>query len=144
MRHLLLVALLLTGCAPADEPPPVAVEGESTQAPGVTCSPPSPLAAVPSPPVALPPGSVVVGLDEQAGQRLLTGRVEATVDEVLDHFRGLPGAVVSRDEDEGRTGRLQLFAAAGDVGVTVALLTCPRGLTGFTLSTPVTQSSPAG
>ena len=138
----------MTGCA-ADEqepPPPASVEGVSEGASGAPCVPPSPLAAPPEPPppVVLPPGAVLTDVAEQAGQRLVTGRVEATVEEVLAHFRADPGYVVTRDEDEGRSGRLQLFGARGDVGVIVAVLTCPRGLTGFTISSPVTQASPAG
>lgn len=146
MRALLLAVVLLAACAPAEEPPPPAsLEGESVAEPGVPCVPPSPLAAppVPPPPVALPPGSVLVDVSEQAGQRLVSGRVEATVEQVLAHFRTDPSYVVTRDEDEGRAGRLQLFGARGDVAVTVAELTCPAGLTGFTVATAVTEPSPA-
>ena len=143
MRLLLAAALLLTACAAEEQPPPpVSVEGESLVASGAPCVPPSPLPTPPRPPLALPTGSVLVDVTEQAGQRLVTGRVEATVAEVLQHFRDDPAYVVSRDEDEGRSGRLQLFGARGDVGVTVARLTCPRGATGFTISTPVTKPSP--
>ena len=109
----------------------------------------SPLATAPSPPppVVLPPGAVLTDVTEQAGRRLVTGRVEATVSEVLAPFRTDPSYVVTRDEDEGRAGELLLFGARGQVGLTVARLTCPRGLTGFTISTavgPVTEPSPSG
>ena len=100
-------------------------------------------ASVPAPPVDLPPGSVLTDVRQVGDQRLVTGRVSATVDQVLEHFRTAEGFVVSRDEDEGRAGELQLFGAAGTVGVTVARLTCPRDQTGFTVSTAVTQPSPA-
>jgi hypothetical protein len=148
VRPLLLAGLvLLAGCA--DEPPqapPVSVEGESRVEPGRSCAPVPPLAAAPSPPppVQLPTGSVLTDVTVQQDQRLVTGRVDATVQEVLEHFRRDPGYVVTRDEDEGRSGRLQLFGARGALGVTVAVLTCPQGLTGFTISSPVTQESPAG
>jgi len=141
----LLAALLLTGCgADPEPPPPASVEGVSEAASGAPCVPPSPLAAPPEPrpPVLLPPGAVLTDVTEQAGQRLVSGQVEASVEEVLDHFRADPGYVVTRDEDEGRAGRLQLFGARGEVGVTVAVLLCPRGLTGFTISAPVTQPAP--
>ena len=142
----LLAVLLAGGCASSPEPtPPAAVEGESSVAPGVTCVPPSPLPAVPTA-VQLPPGAVLTDETEQAGQRLVTGRVEATVEQVLEHFRNAPGYVVTRDEDEGRAGELLLFGAAGDVGVTVGRLTCPRGATGFTIATAGnagTQPSPS-
>lgn len=147
MRLLLAAALLLTACAAEEQPPPpVSVEGESLLASGVPCVAPPPLAAPPEapPPVVLPPGTVLTDVTEQAGQRLVTGQVTATVDEVLAHFRADPGYVVTRDEDEGRSGRLQLFGARGEVGVVVARLTCPAGLTGFTISTAVTRPSPSG
>ena len=107
--------------------------------------PPSPLAAAPDPPppVTLPPGSVLTDVTEQAGQRLVTGRVAASVQEVLEHFRGAPSYVVTRDEDEGVAGELVLFGPRGDVAITVAELACPEGLTGFTLGTAVRQASPA-
>ncbi len=136
--------LLLTGCAAQEQQPPVSVEGESVVASGVPCVPSSPLPSAPPAAVALPRDSVVVDITEQAGQRLVSGRVEATVAEVLTHFRSDPAYVVTRDEDEGRSGRLQLFGSAGDVAITVAVLTCPRGQTGFTVSIPVTQPSPPG
>lgn len=101
-------------------------------------------ASRPEVPVALPFGAVLTDVREIGGQRLVTGRAPASVTEVLAHFRAAPGYVVTRDEDEGRSGELQLFGSTGDVGVTVARLTCPRGQTGFTLSTLVTQPSPAG
>ena len=143
-RALLLLAL--TGCTAQGEPPapPAAVDGVSTVESGVPCAPPSVLSEpVGVLPVEPPPGAVLTDVAEQAGQRLVTGRVAASVDDVLEHFRAAPGYVVSRDEDEGRSGKLQLFGARGDVTVTVALLTCPRGSTGFTLAT-VTGPSPAG
>ena len=99
---------------------------------------------MPPPPVDLPPGSVLTDVRQVGDQRLVTGRVSTTVAQTLAHFRAADGFVVSRDEDEGRAGELQLFGAAGTIGVTVARLTCPRGQTGFTLSTLVTQPSPAG
>lgn len=100
-------------------------------------------ASVPPPPVDLPPGAVLTDVTQAGQERLVTGRVAAGVDEVLEHFRGAAGFVVTRDEDEGRAGELRLFGAAGEIGVTVARLTCPRGQTGFTLSTAVTEASPA-
>lgn len=143
----MVLALLATaGCA-ADEPqPPVSVEGVSTQVPGLPCVPVPPLTAPPTPPppVVLPPGTVLTDVTVQSGQRLVTGQVDAPVEEVLAHFRSDPGYVVTRDEDEGRTGRLQLFGARGEVGILAAVLTCPRGLTGFTISVPVMQPSPTG
>ncbi len=118
--------------------------GTSTAESGAPCVAPSPLdaASVPPPPVDLPRGSELTDVRQVADQRLVTGRVPATVEQVLAHFRAAEGFVVSRDEDEGRSGELQLFGAAGTVGVTVARLTCPPGQTGFTLA--VTQPSPAG
>lgn len=142
----MLLALLLAGCGSTDaQLPPASVEGSSTVESGAPCVAASPLdaASVPPPPVALPPGSVLTDVTQSGPTRLVTGRVEADVDAVLDHFRTAEGFVVSRDEDEGRAGELQLFGAAGDVGVTVARLTCPRGSTSFTLSTVVTQPTPA-
>lgn len=143
---MLLALLATTGCAADEPPPPVSVEGESTQVPGVACVPVPPLTAPPTPPppVVLPAGAVLTDVTVQQGQRLVTGQLEAPVEEVLEHFRNDPGYVVTRDEDEGRAGRLQLFGARGEVGITVAVLTCPRGLTGFTISVPVMQPSPAG
>lgn len=143
-----LAVLLLTACGSPDRAPapPSSVEGTSTVEPGAPCVAPSPLdaASVPPPPVPLPPGAVLTDVTQAGPLRLVTGRVEATVDEVLDHFRGAPGFVVSRDEDEGRSGELQLFGATGDVTVLVARSTCPRGATRFTVSSAVTQASPAG
>lgn len=146
MVRRVLLLLLLTGCSAQEEPPPPsAVDGVSTVESGAPCVPPSPLAEpLAALPVEPPPGAVLTGVTEQAGQRLVTGRVAGPVDGVLEHFRAAPGYVVSRDEDEGRAGRLQLFGARGDVGITVALLTCPRGSTGFTIATAVTSPSPAG
>ena len=120
------------------------MEGSSTVESGAPCLPAPPLAAAtaPQPPVALPPDAVLTDVREVGGTRLVTGRSPGTVAEVLAHFRGVTGYVVVRDEDEGRAGELQLFGVAGDVGVTVARLTCPRGLTGFTLATPKRQPSP--
>ena len=115
-------------------------------APGAPCVPPSPVPAVPTA-VRLPAGAVLTDVTVQAGQRLVTGRVALPVEQVLEHFRAAPGYVVTRDEDEGRAGELLLFGAAGDVGVTVAELTCPRGATGFTIATSgaaVTKASPSG
>ena len=142
----MLLPLLLAGCS--EEPPvqPRTQEGVSSAAPGASCAPAPELVADPAPsaPVALPAGAVLTDVTQQAGQRLVTGRVEAPVQEVLEHFRAAPDYVVSRDEDEGRSGRLQLFGARGEVSVTVARLTCPRGSTGFTLGTAVTESAPPG
>ena len=139
------------GCTSSveDPAPPDAVEGTSTVESGSPCVAPSPLAdsAVPESPVLLPTGAVLTDVTEAAGQQLITGRVDLPVAAVLEHFRAAPGFVVSRDEDEGRGGRLQLFGVSGDVGVTVARLTCPRGVTGFTVSSAgqaVTQPSPSG
>ncbi len=141
---MLVLALLLAGCGAAEEPPPTSVEGVSSQAPGVMCVPPSPLAAAPDPPppVVLPAGAVLTDVSVQAGQRLVTGRVELTVSEVLQHFRRDPSFVVTAEEDEGPAGRLRLFGRSGQVDVTVAELTCPSGLTGFTVAAPVTEASP--
>lgn len=111
------------------------MEGSSTVESSRPCVAAPPLAPVPPVPVALPAGALVTDVTEAAGQRLVTGRVEATVEQVLAHFRSVPGFVVTRDEDEGRAGELQLFGSTGDVGVTVARSTCPRGETRFTLST---------
>ena len=137
--------LTVAGCSDerAEPLPPASVEGSSSAVSGAPCVPtPALTAAVPPPPVALPAGAVLTDVRQAGAQRLVSGRVEATVDEVLAHFRSAPGFVVSRDEDEGRAGELQLFGAAGDVGVTVARLTCPRGATSFTVA--VTQASPSG
>jgi len=135
---------MVAACASSPEPPPSSTEGVSTAVSGVPCLPPSPLAAPPDPPppVVLPPGTVLTDVTVQAGQRLVTGRVEGSVQDVLAHFRADPSNVVTRDEDEGRSGRLQLFGVRGDVSVTVAELTCPSGLTGFTLATAVIEPSP--
>ena len=143
-RLALLALVLVAGCS-SHQQQPSSVEGSSTAQSGAPCAAPSPLdaASVPAPPVDLPPGSVLTDVRQVGDQRLVTGRVSATVDQVLEHFRTAEGFVVSRDEDEGRSGELQLFGAAGTVGVTVARLTCPRGQTGFTVSTAVTQPSPA-
>lgn len=144
-RALLLLALV--GCSAPGEPPPppAAVDGVSTLESGVPCVPPSILSEpVGVLPVEPPPGAVLTDVAQQGGQRLITGRVVGSVEDVLEHFRSAPGYVVSRDEDEGRSGRLQLFGARGDVAVTVALLTCPRGSTGFTIATTVTGPSPGG
>ena len=142
---MLLSALLLGGCAPGEPPPPSSVEGISSAVPGAPCVAPSPLAAAPDPPppVALPPGAVLTDVTEQLGQRLVTGQVEATVAQVLEHFRRDPAYVVTRDEDEGRAGELRLFGARGEVAITVAELTCPEGRAGFTIATSVAQASPA-
>ena len=145
MRAALLSVLLLAACAPAEQPPPPSsVEGVSTAVPGVPCVPASPLAAAPDrpPPVALPPGAVLTDVTEQAGQRLVSGQVGGSVQEVLAHFRRAPAYVVTRDEDEGVAGELVLFGPRGDVAVTVAELACPQGVTGFTLVTAVARPSP--
>jgi hypothetical protein len=141
----LLVALLVAGCGSAQEPPPASVEGESRVELGAPCAPRPVLVADPAPsvPVELPPAGVLTDVTEQAGQRLVTGRVEATVEQVLAHFRAAPGYVVTRDEAEGRAGELLLFGARGDVAVTVATLTCPRGFTGFTIATAAGSGSTA-
>lgn len=106
-------------------------------------------ASVPAALVALPPGAVLTDVREVGPQRLVTGRTAQTVEQVLAHFRAADGFVVTRDEDEGRAGELQLFGGAGDVTVTVGRITCPRGATSFTVTGPattgpVTQPSPAG
>jgi hypothetical protein len=120
------------------------LEGSSRVESGAPCPTPAPRPGVPAAPVALPPAAVLTDVTEQAGQRLVTGRVAAPVDQVLEHFRSAPGFVVTRDEDEGRGGRLLLFGARGDVAVTVARLTCPRGFTGFTIAAPGSGVSPSG
>lgn len=144
-----MLPLLVAGCSTEPAEQPATQEGVSSAAPGATCSPAPELVADPTPsaPVALPAGAVLTDVTEQAGQRLVSGRVALSVGEVLAHFRADPAYVVTRDEDEGRSGTLQLFGARGDVGITVADLTCPAGLTGFTIATAraaVTQPSPVG
>lgn len=142
------LVLLLTACAgqQEDPPPPSSVEGSSLLASSAPCAAPSPLdaAAVPPGPVALPPGTVLTDVTQAGDLRLVTGRAPLTVDEVLAHFRTAEGFVVTRDEDEGRGGELQLFGTSGDVTVTVARLTCPQGSTGFTVASAVSQPSPPG
>lgn len=125
------------------------VEGTSTVASSSPCSVAAPIVAPERGTVLpLPPGAVLTDVTEQTGQRLATGRVEAGVEEVLAHFRAAAasgGYVVQRDEDEGRAGRLLLFGSAGEIGVTVARLTCPRGATGFTLAVPLaSKPAPSG
>lgn len=135
----------MAGCGTTEQPPPVSVEGSSTVESGTPCVAASPLdpASVPPPLVALPPGAVLTDVTQAGREHLVTGRVEGSVEQVLEHFRTAPGFVVSRDEDEGRSGELKLFGSVGDVGVTVARLTCPRGWTSFTISTTVTQTAPS-
>jgi hypothetical protein len=118
-------------------------EGTSTVESGRPCTPaPASDGALPPgypPRLALPPGAVVTDISRQAGLDLVTGRVDAPVDAVLTHFRESAepaGFVVTRDEDEGQAGRLQLFGATSEIGVTVARLGCPRGATGFTVQVP--------
>jgi hypothetical protein len=48
----------------------------------------------------------------------VTGRAPGDARDVLEHFRtaaGPAGFAVIRDEDEGRSGRLQLFGATSEV-----------------------------
>ena len=93
---------------------------------------------MPPPPVPLPAGAELTDVTQLAGQRLVSGRVTASVEQVLAHFRaaaGPAGYVVQRAEDEGRSGRLLLFGARGEISITIARLRCPPDWTGFTVGT---------
>lgn len=132
----LVLVAALTGCG--DEPSPAAVEGTSVVESGPPCPVPSALPSAPPVPAGLPlpAGSEVTAYGTAAGTPALTGRVDAPVEQVLAHFRAAveqAGFVVQRDEDEGRAGELGFFGARGDGTVTVSRLTCPRGVTGFTV-----------
>lgn len=144
---LCVVALLtLTGCgadAPRAERGVDSVqEGTSTVESGAPCVP-APEVSAPLPAsypasLALPRGAVVTSVGRQGGFDLVSGRVEAPAEDVLDHFRDAAepaGFAIVRDEDEGRAGQLQLFGPSRELGITVAQLTCPRGSSGFTLRT---------
>ena len=144
----LVLVLALSGCG--EDPEPVArpggnvQEGTSTVESGAACVPAAevdqPLPASYPSRLPLPPGAVLTDVRRQGEQDLVTGRVEGDADDVLTHFREAAepaGFGVVRDEDEGRSGRLQLFGAAAVVDVTVARLTCPRGSAGFTLAVQV-------
>lgn len=133
-----VLALALVAAAACGEPSPTAVEGTSTQEPGVACQAPEPLTSAPPVPadLALPAGAVLTDTRPLGGSASVTGRVEAPVAEVLAHFRAAvdaAGFVLQRDEDEGRAGELAFFGARGTGQVTVSRLTCPRGATGFTV-----------
>lgn len=140
-RLLLGLLLVLVAACGQDERPAV-TQGVSVQESGAPCEPPPALGAVPPdalpPGLELPAGALVTAVAEQQGFTLVTGRVEATVAQVLDHFRaasGRAGLVVQRDEDEGRGGKLDFFGLSVESGVTVARLACPGGSTGFTVRT---------
>ena len=79
--------MLVAGCADPAQPPS-SVEGSSRAESGTPCVAPSALdaASVPPPPVDLPPGSVLTDVRQAGEQRLVTGRVSATVDQVLAHL----------------------------------------------------------
>lgn len=139
-RLAMLSLLLLTACRGSGELPPSAVEGTSIEVTSAPCVPVAVLdaASVPPPPVPFPAGAELTGATQLAGQRLVSGRVAASVEQVLAHFQAAArpsGYVVQRSEDEGRTGRLLLFGARGEVTITIAQLHCPRGQTGFTVGT---------
>ena len=130
MRALLVLPLLLAGCTTE----PSVVEGRSSVEPGASCVPAPAVADGPSEGLpALPPGTTVTA----AGKGTVSGRVPAPVDDVVEHFRAAmdrAGYVVQREEDEGRAVRLAFFGARGDATLDVALLTCPAGSAGFTLT----------
>ena len=148
MRAALLVtAVLVSACASAPAGPPLSQEGVSVAESGNPCVPepavPGPLPTDYPAGLALPAGTVVTFTAEQAGTSFVSGRVDADVATTLSHFRDLAepaGFAVIRDEEEGAGGRLQLFGATSEVGVTVAMLPCPRGSAGFTVSVRRTVS----
>ncbi len=116
-------------------------QGSSVAEPGPSCAPPPAVApGLPATfplPLALPSGSVVTALGETGGDRFATGRVQADVSAVLGHFRAAlvdAGAVLGRDEDEGRSGQLTFLSGSTVGGVTVARSRCPAGSTGFTVT----------
>ena len=131
MRRLLVVPLLVAGCAA--QPPPSGAEGRSVAESGRPCVPPSPV--VGTPPAGLPelpPGAVLTAL----GPDRASARIEGEIDDVVARLKRAfdrAGYVVQREEDEGRSVRLAFFGAAGDATLTVAQLTCPKGSTGFTV-----------
>ena len=141
----LVLAAGLAGCTQAEPArpaaPPLAQDGVSVVESGAPCVP-EPAVPGPLPPgypaeLALPPGTVVTYTAEQAGTLFVSGRVDADAMTTLQHFRDAaePAELaVIRDEDEGAGGRLQLFGATTEVGVTVVTLPCPAGAAGFTVS----------
>lgn len=148
MRAALLVtAVLLSACSSAPAGPPLSQDGVSVAESGNPCLPepavPGPLPAGYPEQLALPPDTVITFTAEQGDTLYVSGRVDADVATTLAHFRDLAepaGFAVIRDEEEGAGGRLQLFGATSEVGVTVAMLPCPRGSAGFTVSVRRTVS----
>lgn len=148
----LAAALATAACSGEPEQPAVregssVQEGTSTVESGAPCVP-TPVTAAPLPAafpqrLALPAGSEQIGVERRGEVDLLTWRVPGSAAQVLTHFRDAAepaGFAVVRDEDEGRTGKLQLFGASSTIDITVASLTCPRGSAAFTLQLP----SPSG
>ena len=84
----------------------------------------------------LPARTVLTGVDASDGSTVVSGRVRASVQDVLVHFRTAverAGLVVQREESEGRSGELVFFGAEAEGGVAVAKLSCPAGSTSFTV-----------
>ena len=142
VRPLLALALAVAGCAQPEPPaPPRVQDGVSVVESSEPCVPePAVREALPAGyprALELPAGTVITYVEEQPGAQVVSGRVQASAADVLEHFRSTAepaGFAVIRDEDEGRAGRLQLFGATSEVAVTVAKLTCPAGSAGFTVS----------
>jgi hypothetical protein len=138
---LLLAAAVLTGCSSDPAGPPLSQDGVSVVESPRPCEP-EPATSDPVPEgfprqLALPPGTVVTGVGSAADQVQVTGRAAGDAGDLLEHFRtaaGPAGLAVIRDEDEGRSGRLQLFGATSEVSVTVARLGCPAGSARFTVA----------
>ena len=142
MRAPLLVTLLaLTACSSPPDRPPLTQDGVSVVESARPCEP-QPATSDPVPEgfprqLALPPGAVLTGVGSAAGSAQVTGRAEGDAGELLEHLgaaAGPAGFAVFRDEDEGRSGRLQLFGATSEVAVTVARLGCPPGSSAFTVA----------
>lgn len=145
----LVAALAAAACSGEPAAPPVrdgssVQEGTSTVESGAPCVPaPETTAALPAtypPRLPLPPGSLLTAVERLGGVDLVSGRVDAGAEAVLDHFRTAAepaGFAVVRDEDEGRAGKLQLFGSTATLDVTVAQLTCPRGASSFTVQVQV-------
>ena len=137
--------------SPSDEPPQdpgevvggdedASSEGMSVAEPGPACTPaPRVRADLPADFPAgleLPARTVLTGVDASAGSTVVSGRVRASVQDVLVHFRTAverAGLVVQREESEGRSGELVFFGAEAEGGVRVAKLSCPAGSTSFTV-----------